>query len=417
MIISVFNSASKIVEKLKLHLMELAPPEPLNVSPSFSRIFLRFLVLGITAFGGPAMVIYIQRLAVDQERWLNEVTFRKGVALCQAVPGATAMQAAAYVGLKVRGIFGAFVAFVGFGLPAVILIAILSMLYVWINPIPSVSIFFTGLQAIVVAIIAAATIMFGRQLITHPLHIILAGIAAGLFIFGINPIIIILESGLLGLIFLRPSISDKNLPLETLPPTINPTPFTLVLIAFMGFLTLFFINPLLFSIASTMARIDLFAFGGGQAALPIMLHEVVVAHGWMDSYTFLNGVALGQITPGPIVVTATFVGYLVGGWTGAFSATVGIFTPSFLVIVLTEPYYDYLLRSPFFSGALQGVILSFVGLLFSTTVKFAMAVPWTWFLALMAVGASASLLKGIRITWVVVLGVVLSIAYTGALQF
>jgi chromate transporter len=398
--------------------MEPAPAVPLNVSPSFSRIFRRFLVLGITAFGGPAMVIYIQRMAVDQERWLDDATFRKGVALCQAVPGATAMQVAAYVGLKARGIFGAFVAFVGFGLPAVLLVAILSMLYVWVNPIHSVSIFFTGLQVIVVAIIAAATIMFGRQLITRSLHIIIAGIAAGLFILDINPIVIILLSGLLGLIFLRlPSVLGKNLPLEVYPLTINQTPLVLVIVAVIGFLVLFFINPLLFSIMSTMARIDLFAFGGGQAALPIMLHEVVVAHGWMDSSTFLNGVALGQITPGPIVVTATFVGYLVGGWIGAFFATVGIFIPSFLVIVLTEPYYDYLLRSSFFSSALQGVILSFVGLLFSTTVKFSLAVPWTFFLVLLALGALASLLRGIRITWVVVIGVLLSIAYTGALQF
>jgi len=397
--------------------MDSALPESYNISPSISRIFLRFLALGITAFGGPAMVVYIQRMAVDQERWLDDATFRKGVALCQAVPGATAMQTAAYVGLKARGIFGAFVAFVGFGLPAVLLIAILSMLYVWINPVPSVSIFFTGLQAIVVAIIAAATIMFGRQLITHPLHIFLAGIAAGLFILGINPIIIILLSGLLGLIFLRTQLeSGKNLPLKPPPPTLNAIPLALVMVAITGFLVLLFVNPLLFSLASTMARIDLFAFGGGQAALPIMLHEVVVAHGWMDSTTFLNGVALGQITPGPIVVTATFVGYLVGGWSGAFCATLGIFTPSFLVIVLTEPYYDYLLRSPFFSSALQGIILSFVGLLFSTTIKFALAVPWTWFLVLLALGALVSLIKGIRITWVVVVGVALSIAYSGAIQ-
>jgi chromate transporter len=116
------------------------------------------------------------------------------------------------------------------------------------------------------------------------------------------------------------------------------------------------------------------------------------------------------------VVTATFVGFLVGGLSGAFCTTVGIFTPSFLVIVLTEPYYEYLLRSQSFSKALQGVMLSFVGLLFSTTMKFALAVPWTWILVLLAFGALLSLIRGIRIAWVVVIGVALSIVYTIALQ-
>ncbi|MDD1672841.1 MAG: chromate efflux transporter [Methanomicrobiales archaeon] len=363
------------------------------------------------------MVVYIQRMAVDQERWLDEVTFRKGVALCQTVPGATAIQAAAYVGLKVRGIFGAFVAFVGFGLPAVLLIAILSMLYTKVTVIQPVTIFFTGLQALVVAIVATATITFGRQLFTRFLDMILAGIAAVLFLAGVHPILIILLAGMLGVMLLKSQFIEgrSHLLAPPQPPTFSVTSLVLVVIAGTGFLVLLFLNPLLFNIASTMARIDLFAFGGGQAALPLMLHEVVVAHGWMDSMTFLNGVALGQITPGPIVVTATFVGYLVQGWSGAFCATVGIFTPSFLVIILAEPYYEYLLQSPLFSRALQGVILSFVGLLFSTTVRFALAVPWTWFLGLLAIGAAVALDRGIKIIWVVLIGVALSIAYSAVL--
>jgi chromate transporter len=280
-----------------------------------------------------------------------------------------------------------------------------------------VTIFFTGLQALVVAIIATATITFGRQLFAHFLDVILAGIAAVLFLAGVHPILIILLAGLLGVMLLNSQSIDGRSPLlaHLQPPTFSVTPLALVVIAGIGFLILLFLNPLLFSIASTMAWIDLFAFGGGQAALPLMLHEVVVAHGWMNSTTFLNGVALGQITPGPIVVTATFVGYLVQGWSGAICATLGIFTPSFLVIVLTEPYYEYLLQSPLFSRAFQGVVLSFVGLLFSTTIRFALIIPWTWFLGLLAVGAAAALIRGIRITWVVLIGLALSIAYSAVL--
>ena len=393
--------------------MDLASAEPSTLPPPFSRLFLRFLVLGLTAFGGPAMVTYIQKLAVNQEHWLDQPTFHKGVALCQTVPGATAMQTAAYVGLKARGIAGALVTFVAFGLPAVLLMLILSILYTGIVHTSSVTVFFTGLQAIVVAIVAAGTFTFGKQLITRYRHVIPVGIAAILFLVGIHPILIILLSGVIGVLSLRATtISNNENPIGTIRvPTSVVIGLGLIAIAGMGLIALFFINPILFSLAFTMARIDLFAFGGGQAALPLMLQDVVVVHGWMNSSTFLDGVALGQITPGPIVVTATFVGYLINGWTGALCATVGMFTPSFLIIVLTEPYYEQLLRSPWFSSAFQGIILSFVGLLLSTTVKFTLAIPWTWFLTLLTIGVLAGLLKGFRITWIVAIGLVLSVLY------
>ena len=108
------------------------------------------------------------------------------------------------------------------------------------------------------------------------------------------------------------------------------------------FLLLFLFFPHLFDLAFTMARIDLFAFGGGFAALPLMFHEVVDVHAWLDSATFINGLALGQVTPGPIVITATFVGFLTYGFWGGVVATIAIFTPSFLFVIGTVPYYDRL---------------------------------------------------------------------------
>jgi chromate transporter len=139
-----------------------------------------------------------------------------------------------------------------------------------------------------------------------------------------------------------------------------------------------------------------------------MFHEVVNAHAWLDSTTFLSGIALGQVTPGPIVVTATFVGYLVAGFWGGVIATVAIFSPSFLMVVGAEPYFDRMQGSPLFRRAVSGILLSFVGLLLSVTIRFAMGISWDWPLALLCAGAFIALLLGGEILWVVIAGVVLS---------
>jgi chromate transporter len=116
-----------------------------NKNPSLTHLFTSFLRLGATSFGGPAMVAYIRKMAVEQKHWLDEESFRYGVALCQTIPGATAMQTSAYVGLKVRGVAGALVSFVGFGLPAFIIMMALSALYIRTFSIPTVVSAFNGL--------------------------------------------------------------------------------------------------------------------------------------------------------------------------------------------------------------------------------------------------------------------------------
>ena len=139
--------------------------EPQREEPaeaSVRSLFLSFLRLGLTAFGGPAMVAYIGELAVKRKKWLDQLTFKTGVALAQSIPGATAMQTAAYVGLRVRGIPGALASYVGFGLPAFLFMVILSSLYAASRDLPWVTSLFHGLQVIVVAVVANATYTFGR---------------------------------------------------------------------------------------------------------------------------------------------------------------------------------------------------------------------------------------------------------------
>jgi len=124
-----------------------------QTNPSLAILFFSFLKLGATAFGGPAMVPFIGRMAVEQRRWLDENTFRDGVALCQTIPGATAMQTTAYVGFRVRGVAGAAVSFIGFSLPAFLLMIGLSAFYEHSYTLTPVVAVFNGLQTIVVAIV------------------------------------------------------------------------------------------------------------------------------------------------------------------------------------------------------------------------------------------------------------------------
>jgi chromate transporter len=170
-----------------------------------------------------------------------------------------------------------------------------------------------------------------------------------------------------------------------------------------------FVAPHLAALALLMIRVDLFAFGGGFASVPLMLHETVDVRQWMDSKTFMDGIALGQVTPGPIVITATFVGYQVAGPAGAVVATAGVFAPSLALVLATVPYLDRLRRSALFRRALRGILASFVGLLAAVAVNFGRAVEWTVPAGLLAAAAFAALRLKVDILWVVLAGAAVAV--------
>jgi chromate transporter len=182
----------------------------------------------------------------------------------------------------------------------------------------------------------------------------------------------------------------------------------LALIALSAYLLLFLLDRKLFDLAAVMLRVDLFAFGGGFGSLPIMFREVVATKGWLDSKTFMDGIALGQITPGPIVVTATFAGYLLKGFLGAAIATIAIFTPSFILLITAAPFFDRFKASPYFTTITQGIYASFVGMLGFMAVKFGMAVPWDMVKVLFALTVFAALLKRLPLPGIVLAGALVS---------
>jgi chromate transporter len=380
-----------------------------DIQPSLSQLFLTFARLGVTAFGGPSMIAYIRRVSVEQKHWLDAESFNDGVALCQMVPGATAMQVTAYIGLKKRGVPGAAVCFIGFGLPAFLLMMTFAALFTFIHNLPAVVLAFKGLQAIIVAIVANATLTFGRTTLKTWKQFLIAAFAAALFGLNVNPVLVIFLAAIVGLVLVKPkqSAGQKNaLPINYsfLKPIL-----AILATALVGFLLLFIFNRDLFNLSLLLFRIDLTAFGGGFASIPLMLHEVVDVHHWMDAATFMNGIVLGQVTPGPIVITATFIGYLLHGPLGGLIATISIFLPSFLMVIGIFPFFDRLRASVYFNKAIGGVLCSFVGLIFTVIFRFAGNIQWDLRSMLLAGGALVALLLKVDVFWVVVVGLAISI--------
>jgi chromate transporter len=383
----------------------------MNSTITIKDLFGSFFRLGLTAFGGPAMVAQIRDLSTERNPWLDKNDFKNGVALCQSIPGATAIQAAAYVGFRVRGISGALAAYIGFGLPAFIFMLLLSVLYAQFNGLPKFISLFNGLQVIVVAIIINATYSFGKDITNNYKNILIALLAAISLWFGLSPFIVIIVAGILGMALLKVAASTSTtVTSETKETPQNTKQIIGLLVTFLICLTgLYLLSSILFNLAVVMLKIDLFAFGGGFASLPLMLHEIVNNRGWLDSKTFMDGIALGQITPGPIIITATFVGYMVYGILGALVATIAIFTPSFFMVITAAPFFDRLKNSIYFMKAVNGIFASFVGLLLYVCVKFTIVVPWDIVRILLCLAALTALLRKVNILYIVPIGAAISV--------
>lgn len=381
----------------------------MNKRPTIIQLFLSFLRLGLTAFGGPAMVQYIKELSVDKRQWIDNESFNHGVALCQTVPGAIAVNMASYVGLKIRGITGMFVSFLGFIMPAFLLLLMFSVAYSKTRDLPVMTSLFNGLQVIVVAIIANAALSFGKNTIKKRQDILLAATCAVLLMFKVNPFIVIMAAAIGGMIFYKVNVPIFSSIRANSSQYLNNS--AMLLVCFLiGLASLVFIDKTLFDLAFTMLKIELFAFGGGYTALTLMFHEVVEVWRWLDSKTFMDGVALGQVTPGPILINATFVGYFLKGFWGSVVGTLAIFTPGVILIAIIMPFWDRLGALALFLSAIKGIITCFIGLLVFVALKFALAVPWDIIRVLLVVTAFIALTKRVDVLYVIFIGAAISIA-------
>jgi chromate transporter len=372
---------------------------------SLGEIFRCFLRVGATAYGGPAMMP-LMREHILKRGWMTPEDFKLGLAVCQAIPGGTLMQIAAYTGLRLRGLPGALAGFMGFGLPAMALITALSALYHAAQGLTVTGSAMQGLSTVVIGIITLAVYDFWLKYARGPRRVGLTLLACALFLYGVGPAWIILGAALAGPVVFRD---------ETAPPvSFSNTPVPVRGVLVLGLLALswlagtFFLAPTLFRLSLSMAKADLIAFGG-YGVFPALYHETVELQRWMSAETFMDGMALAQVTPGPFMLGSCFVGYHIAGLLGAVTAGVWIFTPSFFILMLTVPSAGRLLAWQPFRRALAGVLSTLGGLILAVGVQLARGMDWSALKAFMCAGAALALWRNVDPIWVVIAGVSLGV--------
>ena len=343
---------------------------------SLSYIFFTFLKLGATAFGGyMSLVAIVQKQLVEVDKKLKEEDLLDGISLTSVLPGPVAVNTIAYVGYQLRGVPGAIAAFAGIILPSFFLVIFLSWLYFSYGNIPAVKNVFSGITPAITALIVTVAIGMTRKTIKLPAQWTICLLAALLLIlvggFAVTFLLIIV-SGVAGAFLFRQS-AEQALPGD------EKIHFENKQLVMSGVVLLLLLCTLLWGgqypgapkdvqILSTFSGISLTLFGGGYVVIPA-LHELFVENlNWLTSAEFADGIAIGQITPGPIFVTATFIGYKVAGVLGAFLATVAIFTPPAVLTVLLSRFVKILNQSSIVKAAMKGVRAAVIGMIFASAI-------------------------------------------------
>ena len=388
--------------------------------PSLTSLFLKIFKLGATAYGGPAMISQIKETAVNRYAWVKEGEFMRGVALCQLIPGATMVQIVTYIGYRVRGIWGALTAAVAFVLPAFIALLILSAIYFKFHTLWFIQALFKGLGAIVVAIILNACITFGRPILRDWKVILIAVLSFFAFFFQLNFVLIFVLAAVAGFV-LRPKTPPTKPASPGSAPLEGKGKEYLVVVLLAAFICLalalsYLVDPKITSLSLNLSKIGALAFGGGFTAIPLIQYEMVDRFQWLSTKEFLDGIALGQVTPGPILITATFVGYKVANLLGAFMATLGVFFPSFFILVLLIPYHDRLRGVEKVRMMEQGVLGSFIGMLALVLFNFGRTSLVDIPRILMAAAAFLAVYRKIGLPYILLAGGLLSILIYGFLS-
>ncbi len=418
-------------------------------TPTLGGLFLSFLKIGTVGFGGGlAVIANIRTLAVQERRWLTEQEFASGFALGQTLPGTSAGNVATYVGLRLRGWRGAGVSIAGFILPSMLMMIVLAILYRHLRYLSDTDRLFHGMNAAVVALIIVTAWRMGRNSLIKPWQWLLAVLACiWVAFFSATVIEVVLAAGLVGIFidsfaekqlrklgqmqgvasrrkriaarvtlrrrkrrarathfvggYLTRAMAEERVRRASLeeneetadddhePPGKKLGAF-LLFGASMPILTKV---ALLLTLSTIFLRIGAITFGGGFVMIPLIEAEVVDSHHWLTHQEFVDATALGQVTPGPVLITATFIGYRVAGTLGALVATISIFLPSFLMTVIAGSSLARFHTNKIVQSFLKGVTPAVVGLLVAAGISVGRAGLHSWVGLLIAVIAGVVLVK------------------------
>jgi chromate transporter len=351
--------------------------------------------VGLTAYGGPAIVAQIRQAIVFEKQWLSDDEFQESVAFAQMLPGPVAIQTAAHVGWRLHGAHGAFLALAAYSLPAFALILALSAAYFHFESLPAVAAVFKALATVIVAIVVESILAMAQPALKDLHGVAIAALAAWGFFAGANALLVLLAAALVG-VALRLGRGDSASEAAPVAPHARPRAATAVAVLVAGALlasALFGsgrVNRELPSLGATMAKINLLSFGGGYTAVALMYQETVrhPERHWLSAKEFVDGLALSQVTPGPVIVTGTFIGYRVGRLPGALLATACLLLPSSFLLVLLAPHFAAIRRLEVVRSAVRGLLAAFIAMLLhvlAEVAKAAFVAPWAPIASLAAV--------------------------------
>ncbi|XHX78275.1 MAG: chromate efflux transporter [Stenomitos frigidus ULC029] len=318
-----------------------------------------FLRLGTIAFGGPAAhIAMMDETVVKRRQWMSRETLLDLIGVTNLLPGPNSTELAIHIGYERAGWRGLFVAGSCFILPAMLIVWMLAALYVRYQAVPQLQWLLYGIKPVIIAIVLQALWKLGQKA-AKDVPTILAGLAAVVGYFaGWNEVLLLLLLGLAVMLtkWQRHSTTTGAF-LLPFSGVLSQAGGTAIGAASVGWVSVFLF----------FLKIGCVLYGSGYVLLAFLQRDLVERHQWLTSQQLLDAVAIGQLTPGPVFTTATFVGYLLAGNAGAIAGTVGIFLPAFLLVWFVNPFVPKLRQSRWASGFLDGVNAASLGLMAGVT--------------------------------------------------
>jgi len=356
-----------------------------------------FLKLGTISFGGPAAhIALMEQEMVSRRRWLSREHFLDLLAATNLVPGPNAVEMASHIGFLHAGWPGLLAGGVSFILPAFFISLALAWAYVRFGTLPQVTALFYGINPAVMAIILTATYRLGRTALRDWRAIALAVACLAAALLGISEVVLLLAAGVVGVLLYAP---------PRLPTRLQGAIFGLP--AGLSALLLPGSDDRLLRLGLFFLKVGSLLFGSGMVLFAFIQRDVVDRYGWLTQQQLLDAIAVGQMTPGPVLSSATFIGYLVAGWPGAVVSTLAVFAPSFVIVALVGPWIPRLRRWAAAQAFLRGVNAAVVALILAVALAlFRPAVVDVWTAAILLAGLVALLRFRADTMWLVLGGAV-----------
>ena len=376
-----------------------------SLSARLAELVVLFLKLGTISFGGPAAhIALIEGEVVRKRQWVTKQQFLDMLGAANLIPGPTSTEMAINVGFVRAGWAGLCVAGASFIVPAALITGIFAWIYVRFGNLPRAASVLAGIKPSVVAIIAIAIWRLGKTAVKDAGLAVLGALSLAAFLMGLNPIAILLGGGVLGMLGRRFS----SLRAATGSLLVWPI-FPLRRVPIIGALAVAVesavARPSVWRIALFFLKVGAVLYGGGYVLLAFLEHGLVQQHAWLTQQQLLDAVAIGQFTTGPVLSTATFIGYILGGVPGAAVATVGIFLPSFFYVALLAPVLFRLRQSAWIAAFLDSVNVSALALMAGVTFRLAIDALRCWPSWVIAVGSLGVLLRWkVNPAWIVLGG-------------